>query len=280
VWKAIECVVFAVGNLVSPTQALLRTPEFIRVSQLVPEDQDVLTVPVGTRVEQALHLMKTHDFDQLPVTTAKNRIVGAFTYRSLAGNLQHIRRQDGPLTVPVDDLVEELHFVRASQEVGAIVEHLEADHAVLVGDEDRLLAIVTTIDLNRFLWRRTHPFLLLQEIELGVRDLMRSSCSAAELDAAVSAALSTDHGAATRRLEDLTMGELFSVLLNGSSFGRLFRLRFGSNRNLVRVTLEPVCDIRNKVVHFRDDVSAEELQKLIEVAAWLRRKVLIRGGEQ
>jgi predicted transcriptional regulator len=273
-------VVSAVANPASAPPALLRTPEFIRVSQLVPEDQDVLAIPVGTRVERALQLMHAHNFDQVPVTTAENRIIGAFTHRSLAVGLEHIRPQDNPLTAPVDDLVEELRFVRASQEVGDILDYLEADNAVLVGDEDRLLAIVTTADLNRFLWRRTRPFLLLQEIELGVRDLMQSSCSAAELAAAVSAALPADPATATARLEDLTMGELLSVLLNGSSFGRLFRLRFGSNRDLVRVTLEPVRDIRNKVVHFRDDLSVEELQKLVDVAAWLRRKVLIRGGER
>jgi CBS-domain-containing membrane protein len=261
----------------SPT--LPRTPEFVRVSQLVPDDQDVLTIPVGTRVEQALQLMRAHDFDLLPVTTTENRIIGTFTYRSLAGGMQHIRRQDNPLAAPVDDLVDELRFVRASQEVGDIFDYLQADNAVLVGDEDRLLAIVTTADLNRFLWHRTRPFLLLQEIELGVRDLMRSSCSAAELDAAVCATVPTTPATATSRLEDLTMGELLSVLLNGSSFGRLFRRRFGSNRDLVRVTLEPVREIRNKVVHFRDGVSPEELQQLVDVAAWLRRKVLIRGGE-
>ena len=96
------------------------------MSQLVPDDQDVLPIPVGTKVEQALELMRAHDFDQLPVTTAEDRVVGAFTHRSSARGLRHIRPQNNLLTVSVDDRVEELHFVRASQEVGDVLDFLAA----------------------------------------------------------------------------------------------------------------------------------------------------------
>jgi CBS domain-containing protein len=269
-----------VADPVSAPSALLRVPGFLRVHELVPGDQEVLVIPVGTRVQQALELMRLHDFDQLPVTTAENRVIGAFTYRSLARGLRHIRRQDNPLTSLVDDLVEELRFVTASQEMGDVMDFIRADNAVLVGDEDGLLAIVTTADVTWFLWRMTRPFVLLQNIELGVRHLMRSSCTAEELTDSVSAGLPADPTRNTARLEDLTLGELLLVLLHGPSFGRFFSLHFGANRYLVRNTLEPVCEIRNKVFHFREDVSSEELQNLVEVAAWLRRKFLSRGGQR
>jgi hypothetical protein len=260
--------------------SFLRTPDFFRVGLLVPDDQDILAISAGTRVNQALELMSAHDFDQLPVTTADNRVVGAFSYRSFAQGLRRIRPRDNSLTAPVEDLVEELRFVRASQEIGDVLGFLEADNAVFVGDEDRLLAVVTTADVSRFLWRRAQPFVLLRDIELGIRDLMRSSCTAKELADSISAALRADPARAAARLEDLTLGELLSVLLHGPSFGSFFRLRFGANRDLVRATLESICPIRNKVFHFRDDASAEELKNLTDVATWLRRKILIRGGKR
>ncbi len=269
-----------VTNPASDPSGLLRTPGFFRVRMLVPDDQDIRAISVGTRVSQALELMVAYDFDQLPVITADDRVVGAFTYRSFAQGLRRVGLRDNSLTAPVEDLVEELRFVRASQEMGDVLGFLEADNAVLVGDEDRLLAVVTTADVSRFLWRRAQPFVLLRDIELGIRDLMRSSCTAEELADAVSAALTTSPARAAARLEDLTLGELLSVLLHGPSFGAFFRLRFGANRDLVRATLEPVRAIRNKVFHFRDDVTAEELRNLTDVATWLRRKILIRGGER
>ncbi|MET8310702.1 CBS domain-containing protein [Micromonospora sp. NPDC005173] len=255
-----------------------RTPEFLRVSLLVPDDQDVVTVPTGTPVGTALELMRQHDFDQLPVMTVHGHVVGVFTYRSFSQGVRHVRAQDDPLMTPVEDLVEDLTFVRAADEMSSVLGYIEVDRAILVGDEDRLLAVVTAADVNAFLWRRTRPFVLLQDIELAVRDLMRSSCTDEDLANAVSSALPATDSERAARLEDLTLAQLFTVLLHGSSFGRFFRTRFGNNRNLVRTTLEPVREIRNKVFHFRDELSAEDLQCLLNAASWLRRKVLIRGG--
>jgi CBS domain-containing protein len=262
----------AVGD-VSP--AVLGTPGFARVSQVVPDDQDLLAVPVGTKVGSALDLMRAHDYDQLPVVTAAQRVIGVFTYRSMAAGLPMLR--NNALNATVEDHLEEMRFVRASQDLGEVLTFLEQGNALLVGDEDRLLAIVTPADVSRFLWHRTRPFVLLQEIELGVRDLMRSACEAGVLPGLIAGSVPMEPGRARTRLEDLTMAELFSVLLNGENYGRFFRLRFGSNRDLVRSTLDPVREIRNKVFHFRDEPSPEELENLGAVLTWVRRRVMIRG---
>ncbi|WIX82884.1 CBS domain-containing protein [Amycolatopsis carbonis] len=137
-----------------PASALLTTPGFFRVNQLVPIDQDVVSVPVGTRVCDALETMRARDFDQLPVLTARGGVIGTFTYRSLARGLTHLRAQDDPLVAPVDDLVEDLQFVRSADEISAVLGSLEADRAVLVGDEENLIAVVTTDDLNASSGRR------------------------------------------------------------------------------------------------------------------------------
>lgn len=269
-----------VAGQVNVPLAPLKTPGFFRVSQLVPNDQDVATIEVGTKVGKALELMKARNFDQLPVTTTGSRVVGTFTYRSFARELRFIRKQDDPLAAPVDDLVEDLQFVRAAQDISDILGFLEADNAVLVGDEDRLLAIVTSADVSRFMWQRTRPFVLLRDIELGVRDLMRSSCTAEQLASLISAGLPPDPVRDELRLEDLTLSELLSVLLSAESFGRFFRMSFGASRDLVRATLMPVVEIRNKEFHFRDEVSGEEVRTLADVTTWLRRKIMIRDGNR
>ena len=88
--RTVEWMASPVTNPASEPSALLRTPEFFRVGLLVPDDQDIRAISVGTRVSQALELMSAHDFDQLPVTTADNRVVGAFTYRSFAQGLRNL----------------------------------------------------------------------------------------------------------------------------------------------------------------------------------------------
>jgi hypothetical protein len=107
---------------------------------------------------------------------------------------------------------------------------------------------------------------------------MRSSCAAGQIAALISAGLPSESDRSGLSLEGLTLGELLSVLLQPESFGRFFRSGFGANRELVRATLTPVIDIRNKEFHFRDEVSGDEMRILVSVATWLRRKVMIRDG--
>ncbi|MFI1996301.1 CBS domain-containing protein [Actinoplanes sp. NPDC020271] len=259
--------------------ALLRAPRFARVGELVPNDQDLLTVSVGTKVSDALAIMQAHDYDQLPVVTSRNRVIGVFTYRSLAAGLPHLRNRS-PLTSVVEDLLEDFRFYRASQELGEALAFVESGNSFLVGDEDQLLAIVTPADVSRFLWRRTQPFVLLQDIELGIRDLMRSACTSEILTELIAASFPAGADRPNARLEDLTMGELLSILLNGANFGQYFQLRFGKNRDIVRITFEPVREIRNKVFHFRDEISSDDMEKLVGVLGWVRRRVMIRGGTQ
>lgn len=196
------------GAAAGSSTALLKTPGLARVAQLVPDDQDLLAVPVGTRVEHALEMMRTHDYDQLPVVTSEQRVVGVFTYRSMAAGLPTLRNRNA-LSAVVEDLrLEDFHFVRASQELVDVVAFAEAGNAVLVGDEDHLLAIVTPADVCRFLWRRTRPFVLLQDIELAVRGLMRSACTSDVLAGLVADSLPPGADRADARLEDLTMGKV------------------------------------------------------------------------
>jgi CBS domain-containing protein len=253
----------------------LEVRDFFRVAKLVPPDQDVVSVAPGTSVGAAIHLMRSRGFSQLPVL-AGGTVIGVFSFRSLAAGLHTVRRNDDPLEAHVEDFVEDLAFVRAGDEVGEILAHLDRDGAVLIGDEQNLVAVATTSDVTSLLWEATRPFVLLQDIELAIRDLMRSACpSSTEMSKRIGAADKTPAADGSARLEDLTMSGLLSVLLNGPNFGQCFSLTFGTNRDLVKSQLEPTREIRNKVFHFRDDVTAEELNTLIAARKWLLRKVQI-----
>ncbi|WIX82885.1 hypothetical protein QRX50_19975 [Amycolatopsis carbonis] len=120
----------------------------------------------------------------------------------------------------------------------------------------------------------------MQDIELAIRDLMRDVCTADDLVEALGLALPGHPDGSGERFEDLTLGELISVLLHGSNFGRFFKAQFRANRELVRITVEPVIEIRNKVFHFREVASPEDLQKLRNATIWLRRKIRTRDGDR
>jgi CBS domain-containing protein len=248
--------------------------EFFRVKRLIPDTQDLATVPAGTLVRDALRLMDRTGFSQVPVT-AGTTVIGVFSYRSLARNLSVVRRQDDPLDAVVDDLLEDLAYVRTSDEIGEIVKSLDRDGAVLVGDEEHLIAVATSSDLVIYLWEATRPFVLLQDIELAVRDLVRVACPAVdELADRIAASLPSNTDRPTPRdLNELTLYGLLQLVVSEQNFGQCFRRTFGNNRDLVLTYLDPVREVRNKVFHFRDDVTAEEMDALVIARRWLLRKV-------
>ncbi|MEV5766113.1 CBS domain-containing protein [Micromonospora sp. NPDC052213] len=252
------------------------TPQhnFLRVGQVVPTDQEVATVEIATPVSDALAMMARHGFDQVPVTS-NGVVVGVFSYRSLALNLGIVRRQDSPLSYPVGDFLEDLTFVRSGSEVEDALEALNQKGAVLVGDEERLLAVVTAADVNSYLWTATRQFMIVRDVELATRYLAQRACATEdELRALVAAVRPTDaNGNPAERLEDLTFGELVSVINSPERFGRVFSRTFGSSRELVFSMLEPVRDVRNKVFHFRDAVTPDEVDLVMNARVWLQRRV-------
>jgi len=254
--------------------------EFLKVRRLIPDEQEIVSVGPRTTVGGALVLMHQHEFDQLPVL-AGDEVVGVFTYRSLAKGLGYMRPQDNPLNAPVGDLTEDLEFVRSSDDVEKVLRFIDRDGAVLVGDETNLLAVATSEDVTRFLWAQTHPFVLLQDIELAMRDLGRLACPDEEqLIECVRAAFPPEGTPHSCVLEDLTLGELLQVVKHGPNYGLHFRKTFGSHSNYVSSTLDPVLEIRNKVFHFRGEVSVEELEALAAAHKWLLRRIAIARAEQ
>jgi predicted transcriptional regulator len=250
--------------------------KFLRVARIIPADQEIRSVQPGTKVRVALDLMNKYGFSHLPVV-AGQRVIGVFTYRSLARNMLSIRSQGSPLDMSVDDLVEDLRFARPEEEVSEVMESIERDGAILLGDDDHLLAIATASDMAQFLWDAAKPFILVRDIELAVRNLIHHACpSQTELRSRISMALpaqeASNHGST---LEDLTLGQVISVLLQGQNFGQCFKRTFGNNRDLVRGRLESVRLIRNKVFHFTGNVSTQEMQSLLSTWRWLERKVFI-----
>ncbi|MFI6272484.1 CBS domain-containing protein [Micromonospora zamorensis] len=252
------------------------TPQhhFLRVGQVVPTDQEVATVEIDTPVSDALAMMASSGFDQLPVTS-NSMVVGVFSYRSLAVNLAIVRRQDSPLSYPVGDFLEDLAFVRSGSDVEDALEALHQKGAVLVGDEERLLAVVTTADISSYLWAATRQFMMVREVELATRYLAQQACATEDELRVLVAAARPAHvdGTPAERLEDLTFGELISMINGPERFGKVFSRTFGSSRELVFSMLEPVRDVRNKVLHFRDAVSEDEIDLVMNARVWLLRRV-------
>ena len=256
---------------------------FHRVNSLLPDEQNVVSVSPGTLVREALELMRKRGFSQVPVMEG-DEVLGVFSYRSFSARAAELGKADLD-RIEVDDCLEDFEFVRVSGEIEAMFECLDRDGAVLIGDPDRLVAVATATDLVQYLYSFAHPFVMIQEIEMVLRELVRSAVPKDELPPRIRRAVSSRYIAAEDRipaeLVDLSFAELVLTVTHGANYTEAFCKILGRNRESARGYLDPIPRIRNEIFHFRRPVTGEDVQTLTNTRTWLLRKartIEARGG--
>jgi CBS domain-containing protein len=257
---------------------------FHDVGRIFPEDVDVISVTPSTTVSEALRIMLERRYSQLPVID-DGRLRGVFSLWSLA---QHI------VTIPrvslqdqnVEDLMEELPVVTVNDSLDKVLEQLNRHDAVLVGGPRGIIqAVATATDVLAYFFRVARPYVLLQEIELALRELIATCAPPEKLAVCIERALAKEREQSKRplpkTLEDMTFEE-YRLLINNKENWPLFDGVLGRNRDLAASKLERAREIRNKLFHFREDISVIEHETLSGIRQWMFDKITnlkrIRGG--
>jgi hypothetical protein len=200
-------------------------------------------------------------------------VLGSFSYRSFARRAVQLQQGHGPLEeLPVEEFLEDLEIARATEELASIFTALDRDDAVLIGGPDDLQAIVAPMDVLRYLYRLTQPYVQLGEVERALRMVVAASASPQELIECTRHALVHEYEGREDKLpsraEDLTLGQLVSVVRDSRNWPRFAPL-LGSRRELVAARLRPLPDLRNDVFHFRRELTDEDRATITEVRNWL-----------
>lgn len=253
-----------------------------QVGYLLPEDQRVITVAPETVARDALSLMKHHGYSQVPVVQ-HDAVVGVFSHRSFSEGVLELAGQSRlrPEDLPVIDFVEDLSFAELKTDIGDLLTQLDVDNAVLVGAPRRLVGIATPMDALRFFYRAATAFLLVQEIERGIRILLTAALSGDDLGKAMTRC-KLDVVSRARdvpfALEDLSFGDYLQLIGNKENWV-YFEPVFGTSRELVMTKLRPVQQLRNDAFHFRRELTDTDHERLRNARRWLRiRLQLCQSG--
>jgi CBS domain-containing protein len=259
---------------------------FHRVNRVIPETQEVVAVAPTTTVGEALRLLHDSRFSQLPVVRGVE-VLGSFSYRSFAQGAVRLPEGHGPLEeLPVDEFLEDLEIAYVNEELASVLPALDRDDAVLIGTPNDLQAIITPMDVLRYLYRLTEPYVQLGEIEGALRAVVAASVNHQELAACSRHALIHEYQGHEDELparpEDMTLAELVSVIRDGRNWG-YFKAVLGSRRELVAARLRPLPGLRNDVFHFRRELTEDDRTTITEVRNWLLGKLrgtaLVEGAD-
>lgn len=256
------------------------TRNYFELLGVMPEDQDLLMVPPETAVADAIDLMRTHRFSQLPVSRDGRRAIGVFSHQSYANAVvDRARKAPGnrvfnPLSLTVGDCTVAIpRFANVHNAFTTWLDDVDAQGFALVAAHDRVQAMITPTDLLTYLHKVASPYMLVADCEFALRSIIQRVLSPDQLAEGATKCLKSKYlpERLPTRLIDMTLDDYESIITNGcwSHFEKVF----GRNRENTRPTLERLVKTRNKLFHHRGDVTPLEHDDLISDREWLRVKV-------
>lgn len=235
---------------------------FHRINRIIPEDQKLLTVPPHCKVREAVRLMREHGYSQVPVV-ANGEVLGVFSYRSLAIEAGSASLEEwnahkcAPGDLNVDEFLEQFDFARVTSEIHKVFDGMDRDNGVLIGTPERLIGILTPMDFLRYLYRVASPFVLVSEIELALRALIRIALPPEQ---------------SPLSLEEMTFGKYQRIVTNETTWTH-FEPLLGGTRTRAFAKLEEIRTIRNNLFHFKCEITIRDHEVLAGHRNWLLSKV-------
>ena len=214
---------------------------------------EVVTITRDQTVDEATTMMMTHGYSQLPVTQNMREIDGMISWRSMGR-----AKVRGDACKFVRDCVEDIHVLDQDAPFFEAVNAITQKEVVLVLGKNRAITgIVTTADLSHEYHQKAEPFLLFEEVEDRIRELIRKNFSLEEIRQARNPA---DDDREIEDASDLTFGEYARLLETPKNWKKL---RLAIDRSLFVGLLNEVREVRNDVMHFRlDSAEPENLDKV------------------
>ena len=233
-----------------------------RIARLASANRPPVVVRPDASLRETVTLMMTHDYSQLPVMTSTRELKGIVSWKSIGSRLA-LRR-------PCETARESMEPAREvpidSSLASAISIITECDYVLVRAKDQQICGIVTASDLAEQFQKLSEPFLLVGEIEHGIRRLLHGKFTKDEL---VSVKEASDTERVVEAVADLTFGEYARLLEPESNWAKLQlevdRVQFIKRLHQIRET-------RNDVMHFDPDgIGEEDLKSLREFCAFLRR---------
>jgi hypothetical protein len=255
--------------------------------------------------------MYQHGYSQLPVIGTNREFQGqVITFESVLRAIQCFRAESGALLVR--DAAQRVRSHPADADLLVMLDDIHRDNFALIVDESRLIGIVTTADMAVFFRKYAQDLMLIEGIESHVKDAIRALYAGDDsgLDSAIMTV--TDRAADTRKklpgaikaylgkanidtpptgtdidalaeaekklglpeptkkFNDLTFDEFINVLLRHSRAPKLSQAKDVSE---LRGLLQQVRDARNKLAHFRGELTSDERRTIQFAAEWLENNL-------
>jgi hypothetical protein len=232
-----------------------------RLGRLDAANRPPVSVKPDATLQQVITIMMTRDFSQIPVMTTEREVKGVISWKSIGSRLA-LKRP----CASVRECMETAEIALTDESLFTAIDRVAIHDYVLVQAKDKTISgIVTASDFNDQFRRLAEPFLLVGEVENGVRRILHGKFTSKELEDAKAPG---DDGRTIGGVADLTFGEEIRLIESDKGWKKL-SLELDRVEFITRLTR--VKDIRNDVMHFDPDgLGPTDVIALREFARFLK----------
>ena len=240
-----------------------------RLGRLKAAHVKVVSVAPTASIQQAITIMLTNDFSQLPVMTNERDVKGLISWKSIGSRLALKKKCE-----LVKDAMEPWREMSEDGSIFDAVSVIAKDDCVLVRSQDkRVTGVITASDIANQFHLLTEPFLLLSDVEGRVRNLIASKIKPEDLKK------NKDPSDPTRTIEsihDFTFGGYVFLLQQSAIWDKLCLCI--DQKTFVK-QLDEVREVRNDVMHFDPDGIDEDAQQSLRTfAGFMERLAILSAG--
>lgn len=285
----------------------------LTLKDLLPIGQTPVSAMLHESLDLALERMRQHDYSQLPVVDSEKRCRGeVVTFSGIVQAIVSLDTVVSSMSVK-DVVSQAKVYQVDEDLLATLDDIQRHDFALIVDENEVLIGVVGTYDTTAFFRHYAQDLMLIEGIETNIRDAIETlykgdtaglvsaiECvtdRAADIRKKLPVAIRTyltKHGIpqptasvieeaaikeaeerlqlpkAGRPFEKLSFDELVRLLLRHAKAPKLAGAK---DTGELRKMLDKVRDSRNKLAHFRGDLSAAERSNIKYAAAWLERNL-------
>lgn len=224
---------------------------------------ELVSVDYQDNLISAIETMFENGYSQLGVEKA-GETIGMISYRSISRVLSILRTLGADKNLPgrtVQIAIEDVEpVVEPTDDLVVLFDLLAEDPYVLIQQPDQeSLEIVTNYDLLHYLRDSIEPFLMIEDIEISIRALLKEAFPD-DLDTELHDFYQDMDIRTPDGLYDCSFGHYPQFICQ--NWG-VFEPYFEENGDFTRRLIEEVGDIRNQIFHFRTERHDPDVDRML-----------------
>lgn len=245
----------------------------LSIRELINGHENPVCILKETKVREALALMMENDYSQLPILDEQGKLFGVITEQSIVNTYSVVGDKVALLDMMVDHCYcsTKQSTISPDESIFDVLGRLKNAYAVIVVENDVPVGIVTAYDTTYFFSNYSDGLMHVQDVEEFLRNYIENTFNnEKKIEAALYRAFGPDKknpNKAAREYDELTFWETVQLIVTDGNWDKFEP--FFSDKSMLLGLMEPVRDVRNKLAHFRGELSNKQRKHLIQAIDWL-----------